>query len=254
MDKIMDPEVIHVEAEIDQEDVARTMARYDLAAIPVVDENDRLLGVITHDDIVDVLEIEATEDIYRLARVANSDLQPDSPIAAQLQGRLPWLLLSTFAALFAAWVISRFESLIAQVALLAAFQSVVAGLGGNAVSQNMAMVVRSVALRKITTRQMWRVLMRQIFVGILQGLTIGIIVGIGVYLWVGNPFLALVLGLALLGNMIVAGIVGTIIPLGLHALGQDPALASSVLVTAATDSMGFLIFLSLAAYFLPFLK
>jgi magnesium transporter len=254
MESIMNPEVIRVDADIDQEAVARMMARYDLAAIPVVDESERLLGVITHDDIVDVLEDEATEDIYRLARVTDADLQPDSEISAQLRGRLPWLLLSTFAALLAAWVISRFENLIAQVALLAAFQSVVAGLGGNAVSQNMAMVVRSVALGRITTRQMWRILARQILVGLLQGITIGLIVGIGVYLWVGNAFLALVLGLALVGNMIVAGIVGTVVPLGLQALGQDPALASSVLVTAATDSLGFLIFLSLAAYFLPYLK
>lgn len=254
MEQIMDPEVISVVANDDQEEAARVMAKYDLSALPVVDDSHRLVGVITHDDIVDVLEDEATEDIYLLANVSDVDLEPESEIKEHLKGRLPWLYLNTLTALFAAWVISNFENLIAQVAVLAVFQSVVTGQGGNAASQNVAMIVRSLALGKVSPRNVLRILGRQILVGFLQGIAIGSVVGFGVYLWRGNPFLGLVLGLAMLGNMIVAGIAGTLVPLFLKAIGQDPALASSVLVTAATDSLGFFIFLSLAHRFMDLLN
>jgi magnesium transporter len=130
---------------MDQEDVARLMVRYDLAAIPVVDDLGVLWGVITYDDLVDVLEDEATEDIYRLSNVPDADLSFDSPIGVSIRRRIPWLYLSGLTALFASWVISRFASVIAQVALLAAFQSVVAGLGGNTAQQTLAIIVRAIA-------------------------------------------------------------------------------------------------------------
>ncbi|MBW8009988.1 MAG: magnesium transporter [Chloroflexi bacterium] len=250
IDSIMASEVIFVKADTDQEDVAQVMQQYDLSALPVVDEQHQLVGIITHDDILDVLTEEATEDIYRLANVGDSELEPESDIIEQLKGRLPWLYLNSLTALFASWVISNFESLIASIAVLAVFQSVVAGQGGNAGSQSVAIIVRSLALGKISPKRIWRILTRQLLVGLLQGISVGLVVGIGVFLWKGNAFLGLVLGLALVGNMIVAAIAGTAIPLGLKAIGQDPALASSVLVTAATDSLGFLIFLGLATYFM----
>ncbi|MCK5314469.1 MAG: magnesium transporter [Anaerolineales bacterium] len=253
MESTMDHEVIFVTSGTDQEEVARIMTRYDLAAVPVVDDKQRLLGVITHDDILEVLENEATEDVYRLANVADTDLNPQSPIAEQLKGRLPWIYLNAATALFASWVISNFEWLIAQVAILAAFQSVVAALGGNTASQNVAMIVRSLALGKITSKLIWRIMGRQILVGILQGIAVGLVIGIAVTIWRGDPYLGIILGLAMVGNMIVAGIIGTIVPLGLNALGQDPAIASSVFVTAVTDSCGFFIFLSLAAISLNYL-
>lgn len=251
MESIMDHEVIHVDANIDQEDVARVMVRYDLAAVPVVDERQRLLGVITYDDIVDVLEDEATEDIYRLATVSDTDLEPESPVISHLKGRLPWLYLNMLTALFASWVIANFEQIIGQVAILAAFQSIVAGLGGNSASQNVVMIVRSMALGKITTRKIWSVLLRQLWIGLLQGLLVGSVVGVGVYLWRGDPVLGLVLFIAMVGNMVIAGVIGTLVPFAITAVGKDPALASMVLVTAATDSLGFFIFLSLATLFLP---
>jgi len=254
MDDIMNPNVIHVTADTDQEEAARIMTRYDLSALPVVDEQVRLVGVITHDDILDVLADEATEDIYRLASVADTDLEPESPLCEQLKGRLPWLLLNTGTALFASWVISNFGDLFIQVAVLAFFQSVVAGQGGNAASQNIAMIVRAMALGKVAHKQIWPIFLRQLTVSFVQGCIIGLFVGVGVGLWQQNPYLGLVLGLALVGNMMVAGIVGTLAPLALKSLGQDPALASTVLVTAATDSLGFLIFLSLAKFFLPFIQ
>jgi magnesium transporter len=249
IERIMDPEVISVDTWLDQEEVARIMVQYDLSALPVVDERKELVGVVTHDDILDVLQEEATEDIYRLASVSDFELEPDSPIHEQLKGRLPWLFLNTLTALFASWVISNFEAIIAQVAVLAVFQSVVAGQGGNAASQSVAMFVRAIALGKVPNGKTIPLLFRQMMVGLLQGVAVGLVVGIGVTLWKGNPYLGAVLGLALIGNMILAGFVGTLAPLGLKAIGQDPAMASSVLVTAATDSLGFFIFLSLARFF-----
>ncbi len=248
--EIMDPDVISVSVDADQEECARTMAHYDLAAIPVVDENGLIMGVITHDDIVDVLDEEATEDIYRLSNVSDSDLDPDSSVWEQIKGRLPWLYLNTITALFGAWVIGNYEDVIAQAAVLALFQSVVAGQGGNTASQNVAMAVRTLALEKISSRSQRRIIIRQLYMGLLLGLAVGSVVAVGVYLWRGNFYLSLVLGLALVGNLILGSLVGVVVPLGLEKIGIDPALASSVLVTAATDSMGFFIFLSLAAHFL----
>lgn len=251
--QIMDPEVINISAGTDQEEVARIMTRYDLAAIPVVDTQQRLVGVITHDDILDVLEDEATEDIYRLASVSDTDLDPESPVVAQLKGRLPWLYLNMLIALFASWIISRYESVIAQVAILAAFLSVVAGLGGNSASQIVAMLVRSLALGKVDARELWRIVSRQVWVGILQGLGVGLLVGVGVSIWQHDVYLGLIILLAIIGNMIVAGFIGTSVPLALDAFGLDPALASTVVVTAITDVCGFLIYLSLALWALPYL-
>jgi magnesium transporter len=254
MEEIMDRSVVSIFADADQEEAAHVMRRYDLAALPVVNAEKQLMGVITHDDILDVVEDEATEDIYRLASVTDSDLEPDSTIRKQLRGRLPWLILNSLNSLMAAWVISNFGELFIQVAVLAFFQSVVAGLGGSSASQDVVMIVRALALDKINTGQTWTILFRQVWVGFLQGSILGLIVGFGVGIWQGNPFLGLVLGLALIGNMIVAALVGTLIPLLLKYLDQDPAMASSVLVTAATDALGFLIYLSLASLFLPYIQ
>jgi len=254
MNKIMDTDVIYISADADQEDAALMMTRYDLQALPVVNDAKQLMGVITHDDILDVLEAEATEDIYRLSNVTDTDLEPNSTIRDQMKGRLPWLLLNSMTSLLAAWVISNFGDLFVKVAVLAFFQSVVAGLGGSAASQDVVMIVRALALDKIKTNQAWSILFRQLLVGFLQGSVVGLMVGLGVAFWQKNPFLGLVLGLSLVGNLVVAATVGTLIPLLLKYLKQDPALASSVLVTAATDAIGFLIYLSLASIFLPYIQ
>jgi magnesium transporter len=254
VDMFMDSSVIHVTTETDQEDVARLMVRYDLAALPVVDERGVLWGVITYDDLMDVLEDEATEDIYRLANVADADLAVDSPVGLAVRRRLPWLYLNTLTALFAAWVISNFEDLFTQVAVLAVFQSVVAGMGGNVATQSLALVVRAIALGEISRRQAWSALWKQVSAGVIQGLAVGVVVGLGVFWWKDSPMLGLILGLALFGNMLVAVAAGTIVPLILHAVNLDPALASSIFVTAITDSVGFALFLGLASIFLPYLN
>ena len=252
--QIMDTEVIYVTADTDQEEAAHIMSKYDLSAVPVVDSQRRLIGVITFDDLVEVLEEEATEDIYHLASVSDEDLDPESPLSEQIKGRLPWLYLNTVTALFASWVISHFESIIAQAAVLALFQSVVAGQGGNAASQNVAMTVRSLALGKISPKNLVRILVKQFLAGLALGILVGTVVGVGVYLWRGNLYLSLVLGTALVANLSVGALVGVLVPLVLKAVGVDPALASSILVTAVTDSAGFFIFLSLASRALEHIK
>ena len=251
MEDIMDTDIIYVRVATDQEEVAQVMSRYDLAALPVVDVDMKLVGVITHDDIVDVLEDEATEDIYRLAVVTDSDLEPESSVRDHLRGRLPWMYLNMLTAIFASWVVTNFQDVIAQVAVLAAFQSVIAGLGGNSGSQNVVMIVRSMALGKMDPKRIWSVLGRQVLIGMLQGLAVGSVVGIGISIWQNNFHLGLVVFLAMIANMMIAGAIGTLVPFLLKALGKDPALASTVLVTAATDSFGFFIFLTLASAFLP---
>jgi magnesium transporter len=254
IEEIMKPQVISIQAMRDQEEAAQMMKHYDLSALPVVDRLDHLVGVISHDDILDVVIDESTEDIYRLASVSDAALEPESAIYQQMKGRLPWLLLNTLTALMASWVISNFGDLFVKVAVLAFFQSVVAAQGGNAASQNVAMIVRSLALGKVDMKKIWPILIRQLLVGIILGLLIGVIVGIGVAFWQGNPPLGFVLGLALLGNMLVASVIGTLTPIVLEIMGQDPAMAGSVLVTAITDILGFLIFLSLASWFLPMIE
>ncbi|MGD2057251.1 MAG: magnesium transporter [Anaerolineales bacterium] len=251
---ILNPEVIRATTEMDQEEVARLMVRYDLTAVPVVDQHDVLWGVITYDDLVDVLENEATEDLYRLANVSDPDLAFDSPVGISIRRRIPWLYISGITALFASWVISQFQAIIAQVAILAAFQSVVAGLGGNTATQTLAIIVRAIALGEIELKDAWRTLLKEAAVGLLQGVFVGAAAGVGVYLWTNNPYLGLVLGLALVGNMLIATTVGTLVPLVLKAVNLDPALASSVLVTSVTDSVGFALFLGLASLFLTQLQ
>ena len=247
---IMDSDVVFVQADTDQEVVAQVMIRHELSALPVVDYDKTLLGMITYDDILDVVQEEATEDIYRLASVSDSELNPESKVKEHLKGRLPWLFVNSGTALIASWVVSNFEAVIAQVAILAALQSIVAGLGGNASSQSIALIVRSLALGKVNLKDSFPIIMKEVLIGIIQGLVIGTIAGVGIYLWRGNFYLGMVLGLAIVGNLIVAAFVGTLIPLFLKAIKMDPALASPVLVTAVTDSVGFLIFLSLASVFI----
>jgi magnesium transporter len=254
VEAVMNRNVISVPLGTDQEECARIITRYGLLALPVVDAEGRLVGVINHDDIVEVIEEEATEDIYRLANVSDGDLQVFSPVSLSVRKRLPWLLVNLFTAFLAASVVSLFESTIAKVAVLAVFQGIVAGQGGNAGTQTLAMMVRGMALGEIEFKDAWRALARETGIGLLHGLAVGICVGVGAYLWKGIPVLGLIIGLALAGNLIAAGIAGTLVPLTLKFLKLDPALASAVMVTAVTDSVGFGLFLGLATLFLPYLQ
>ncbi len=249
VEEIMSRDVISVKSAMDQEEVAQILAHYDLLAVPVVDNTGRLVGLITHDDVVDVLEEEATEDIYRLAQVGG-DSEIFSSMGHTLRNRFPWLVINMGTAFLASSVVSIFEGTIAQAALLAAFMPIVAGQGGNAGTQTMTIMVRSLALGEIDNRDTLRALGHEILIGLLHGAALGLMVGLIAWLWKGNPMLGLVIGLAMLGNLIVASVAGVLVPMFFKWVKLDPALASGVFVTTATDVLGFSLFLGLATYFI----
>jgi magnesium transporter len=252
VEEIMDRNVYTIRVDMDQEAVAQLLARYDLLALPVVDFDNRLVGIITVDDIVDVIEEEATEDIYRLAQVS-SDSDIFSPTPVSVRNRLPWLFINLATAIVASAVVAFFQGSIAQLAILAVFMPLVAGMGGNAGNQSMTVVVRSLALGEIDVFSAWPVLKHEILIGLVNGLALGLTVGLIGWLWQDNPMLGVVVGLAMLANLIVAAVAGALVPMGLKKVGVDPALASSVFVTTATDCMGFAVFLGLATYFMAWL-
>jgi magnesium transporter len=252
IESIMRRDIVSVRADADQEEAATLLARYDLLAVPVVDHDDRLIGIISVDDLVDVIEEEATEDIYRLAQVADEG-GLFVPISRALRGRLPWLMLNTITAFLAAIVVTLFEGTIAKAAVLAALMPIVAGQGGNAGTQSMTIVVRSLALHEAETSDTLAALWHELGVGMINGLVLGSLVGLVVFAVSGNAVLGGVIAIALLCNMVVAASVGTLVPMTLRRLGVDPALASGIFVTAATDILGFFIFLGLATLLLKWL-
>ncbi len=245
IEEIMDPDVIHVRADADQEEAARLMARYDLLALPVVDDAEHLLGLITHDDLVEVLEEEATEDIYRLGGVLEEH-PPDVPIPAALRTRLPWLALNLGTAMISATVLKTFKSTIAQVAILATFFPIVAGVSGSAGTQALTVTVRGLALGELSPRDGLSALGREVLIGLINGLVVGGLVTLIALAGEGTPMLGIVVGLATLLNMIGAGIAGALIPVMMQILRIDPALASPILVTTITDTCGYFIYLGLA--------
>ncbi len=252
---IMNREVIQVTTSTDQRTCAQLISRYELFSLPVVDDAGHLVGVITHDDLVEVIEDEATEDLYAMANVsADSDLDVFSPWPVMVRKRLPWLFLNLCTAFFASFVISRFEATIAEVAILAVFQSIVAGLGGNSGTQTLAIIIRGIALGQLELRQARGTVLREIGLAVFHGICIGVCVGLIAWFWKGIPMLGVVIALAVIGNFVIASIAGTLVPLTLRKLGMDPALASSIFLTATTDSLGFALFLGLATAFLPYLK
>ncbi len=250
--KIMTTDVISVTTETDQEEVAREVALYDLLAIPVVDHENKLVGTITVDDIIDVIEEEATEDIFHLAGIEASD-HIHTPALTSVRKRLPWLVVNLAAALLAATVVALYEPTIARFSFLAVFLPVVAGMGGNSGTQTLTVMVRGMALGEVSWASGKSILLKELLVGINNGLVTGILAGVVAYLWRGSYILGLVLGGAMIINVALAGVVGTLIPLILKNLKIDPAIASGIFVTTFTDAVGFLSFLGLATYFLHLL-
>ena len=246
---IMVTKVISARTDTDQEEVARSVDSYNILAIPVVDEENKLVGVITVDDVIDVIKEEATEDIYRLAGLDVHE-RVFSPPRTSVRMRIPWLTLNLATAFMAAFVVSLFEGTIQQFAVLAVFMPVVPLLGGNAGTQTLTVMVRGIALGELSWSNSKRAFFKEILVGVVNGIAMGVLVALIVFLWKGSPALGLVLGLAMVGNLLVAAVMGTIVPLALRWLKVDPALASSVFVTTATDVCGLLLFLGLGAYFL----
>jgi magnesium transporter len=246
-------DVVSVTADTDQEEVARLVTRHHLLAVPVVDRAHRLLGTVTIDDVIDVIHEEATEDIHRLAGVAGDETIFD-PTTKVLRRRLFWLLINLPTALLASWVVGWFEPTIQALALLAVFMPIVAGQGGNAGIQTFTVIVRAIALGDLTLANTRKVLLREILIGLANGAATGLVAGAIAYLWKGHALLGLVLGVAMIANMLVAALAGTLIPVGLKRLRVDPAVATGVIVTTFTDCAGFLSFLGLATMFLRFLQ
>ena len=249
VERIMDKMVTSARVDLDQEQVAQLFKRYDLLSLPVVDAQGVLLGRVTIDDVVDVLEEEATEDIYKLAGLSSEDTVFDSP-QESIRRRLPWLGLNLLTTTLSASVISFFEGTIHSVAIAAAFMTMVAAQGGNAGVQTLTVIVRGLALGEVNLSHAKRVLFKELLVALGNGLILGIAAGFIAYLWKGQPMLGLVLTLALLVNLVVAAFIGSVIPFTLRWFGIDPAVASNVFVTACTDICGFLSFLGILTLFL----
>lgn len=252
VEEIMNPNVIYVDVDTDQEEVANIMSRYDLLAMPVVDHEYHLLGIITIDDVVDVIEEEASEDIYRLGGVTREE-NLDSPAVESIKNRLPWMTFNLLTAFFAASVVLAFQGTIGKLVVLSAFMPIVAGMGGNMGTQTLTVTTRGIALGQLEFKEGMRVIARQVGIGMVIGATTGILAGLVAYFARGNPYLGLVLFMAMTINMAIAGLAGAGIPIILRILRQDPALGSGVIVTTFTDVFGFLTFLGLATLMIKLL-
>lgn len=247
--RIMTSDLISARVDTDQEEVARQVASYNLLAIPVVDQENKLVGIITVDDVIDVIKDEATEDILRLAGVSG-DERVFTPARESLKLRFPWLAVNLATAFLAASVVALFEGTISQLTVLAIFMPIVAGMGGNAATQTLTVIVRGIALGELTWANARKALIKEVTVGVSNGLATGLIAALVVALFRGDPVIGGLLGVAMLFNLLVAAVAGTLIPLGLRALKIDPALASAVFITMFTDVAGFASFLGLATIYL----
>ena len=243
--ELIDEELRPVQVADDQEEVARLFERYDLVSAPVVDENQRLVGVITFDDIVDVIEEEAEEDIRALGGVGREEELSDS-VWSIAKGRFPWLFANLLTALLASWVISNFEHALAKMVALAVLMPVVASMGGNAGTQTMTVAVRALATRELSSANAWRVIRRELMVGVLNGIAFALIMAVIAAAWFHVTDLGVVIALAMVTVLAAAALGGILIPLALIRLGVDPAVSSGPFVTTVTDVVGFFSFLGIA--------
>jgi magnesium transporter len=244
---LMDPDRRRVRASEDQEAVARMFERYNLVAAPVVDDGERLVGVLTFDDIVDVIEQEAEEDIRALGGVRAEEELADS-VWTIARGRFNWLLVNLATAFLASSVLGLFEGSLEKMVALAVLAPIVASQGGNATTQTMTVAVRALATRELNDANAWRVILRELMVGLVNGLAFAVITGVAAWAWFKVPGLGIVIGLAMLCNLLAAALGGILIPLALHRFRFDPAVASSPFVTTVTDVVGFFAFLAIATF------
>ncbi len=251
--EIMTSEVISVHTETDQEEVARNVADYNLVAIPVIDSENKLLGVVTVDDIIDVIDQEATEDIYKMVSLDTTYRIQDNPVTS-IKKRLPFLMISVLTASLAPFVVHYFKGTIQQFVILAVFMPLVAALGGIAGNQTIAIIVREIAIGQADWITVRKTLFKEILVGIGNGIILGAVLAVISYLIIGNPILGIILGLAIIINLFIAALLGTLIPLFLKLIHLDPALGSVNLLTMCTDTIGLLAFLGLGTLFLRYLQ
>lgn len=237
-----------VPANMNQEEVAQMFMREDITSAPVVDDEERLIGMITIDDVVDVIDEEAEEDLFKMSGVGESDLY--RAVVSTASSRFRWLFINLFTALMAATVISFFSATIEQLVALAVLMPIVAGMGGNAGTQALAVAVRSLATNELSRVNERRVVLKEVGVGAINGIIFAVLIGTTAGLWFHNPMLGCVIGAAMIINLITAGFFGAFIPIVLDRIGADPAVASSVFLTTMTDIVGFFAFLGLATIFL----
>lgn len=249
---VMITDVRSVSVNADQEEIANIFQKYNYLALPVVDDFGKLVGLVTSDDVIDVIQEEATEDMQRMVGLSGEEMVT-TPWPRSVRNRLPWLIVNLGTAFLAGWVVSLFEDTLVKYAMLAAFLPIVGGMGGNAGAQTLTIVVRSLALGEIENNEWRRVLVKEVITGVVIGITIGLVVGFVSWLWKGSVIVGAVVCLAMLLNMIAAALAGVMVPIGLRAVKVDPALASSIMVTTVTDVVGFFLFLSLASLALNFL-
>lgn len=252
LEEITNKNFIYVEPETDQEQVALTVSKYDLNAIPVLNKRNMMLGIITVDDILDVIVEEQTEDVLKMGGVAKEETL-DSTLLQSVRLRLPWLVVNLITAFLAALTVKSFEDTIAKVVALSAIMSIVTGMGGNAGTQTVSIIIRNIAMGKIKFKSTWKLLLKESLLGLINGSVIGLITGVIVFLIYSNIYLGIIIFLAMIGNLIIAGFFGILIPILLDKMHIDPALSSSIFLTTATDVLGFFLFLSLANVFLPML-
>lgn len=244
MADLMQREQTLIPVEMDQEEVALRFQKYALISAAVVDQSGRLVGMITVDDIVHIIQEEAGEDVLLLSGAGEGDI--NEPVIDSYKTRVRWLIANLFTALLASSVIAMFGGAIEAMVALAILMPIVAGVGGNAGTQTLAVTVRALATNQLTRSNTARAVVREIRVALLNGATVAVIIGTGVSILFGNPVLGAVIAAAMMTNIMIAGLCGVLVPLGIERAGGDPAVASSVFVTMTTDSMGFLVFLGLA--------
>lgn len=243
--EIMEPDIHPIPLDMDQEEAAYVFRQYGLASAPVVDADGRLVGVLTVDDIVDIIHEEAEEDILKLSGVSEGDLY--SAMLATTRRRFPWLVVNLLTAVLASVVIGFFEATIEQVVALAVLMPIVASMGGNAGTQTLAVAVRAIATKDLAGSSARRFVTKELLVGVANGILFAALTGVVAWIWFQSPALGSIIAAAMVVNMIVAGLSGTLIPIGLERMGVDPAIASSVFLTTVTDVVGFFAFLGLAA-------
>ncbi|AMP98345.1 magnesium transporter [Pedobacter cryoconitis] len=239
-------DVAWVSPDTDQEEVARLISQYNITSIPVLDNQMKLLGRVTFDDVIDVLEDENTEDILKISGVSEDEELSGNWVEA-VKSRLPWLIINLGTAFLASAVVRHFEPTIAKIAVLSAYMTIIAGMGGNAATQALAVTVRRISLYDLTDNQAYRTVLKEFTVGLINGAVTGLIVFIFALVFDANPLLGLVIFLAMTGNLVIAGVTGAGIPLILKRVGIDPAIASSIIITTFTDVFGFLLLLGMAS-------
>ena len=253
LNEMMIADPIKADVFMDQEEAARIVAKYELLALPIVDEGGRLEGIITVDDVIDIIKEESTEDMYKMVGLAEED-RVFTPVSRSVRMRLPWTMVNLLTATLAASVVGLFEHTLQDIIALVTFMPVVAGVGGNGATQTATVIIRAIALGELEFSSAWRAIVKQVTVNISIALAAGALIAVTAALWKGNPYFGLVLACALIFNLgLMAGIAGAAIPLLLKALKFDPALGSGIIVTGLTDAFGFLSFLGLATSFRRYL-